>query len=786
MTAFAWLVGATVICAQDVSIEQQPQSVNVVEGDTIRLMVGASGPDPLTYQWYYLATQDAEAQLLEGQTQAALTIANAQLANKGFYFVYISESVESDLAEVTVQKKAIPLLITQQPAGVTIKEGDRLSIAAQAQGEAPLTYQWYFSSSPGVKPSSPVAGQLAATFLIASALPVHSGAYLVRVTDAAGASVESGVAQVVVNPATVFPRMLADTGFRPERDGFGFENYGNDWKPTNLTAEEIRRLFGDRACATINGQVCVLTPPGQKWMEQQSDGMNGGHCEGMAVASILMFANKVDLNPFGGGTVFGWDIRTNVRLQREIGYWFVTQATSPASDRAIKGTPVEIVDLLIGALKPGAPETYTVGVYAPPPLTGGHAVTPYAVEDMGNNIHHVLVYDNNHPGKTRRLVVDRTKNTWELPLSTNPDEVEKPWHGDANSKTFDLTPSSTRITVQDCPFCEDTGNPQVGKLGIPSERFSEIYVEGNGAALVIIDAQGRRYGEANGVFVTEIPGVTHRVTKSNDQLWKDDSSPVYLVPVGMAFKLQLNGLEVSDPTETAVTFIGPGYDVAVEDIMLDPGQVDTIEFDADGTGVAYTSSGIESPDIVLGFDGEDADFEFVVRGVEMDAGATLRVKVDEIKGTLALTSTGNKQTAVYELSMGRFDDEREQEFFNDEVELGPNDSAIIDFGRWVGDKSFLPLLIDEGRDGSIDRTVQLVDEEQSGGAALVLRVMMDAGGIVRIVWTDDGSGPVLESSSRLGGIWTAVSDNQIETAGPARIFTEPASGDARFYRLRRN
>src|SRR5579872_841785 len=47
--------------------------------------------------------------------------------------------------------------------------------------------------------------------------------------------------------------VLADVGFRPDGNGFGFANYGGDPKVTNLTPADMRRLFGDAACARLNG-----------------------------------------------------------------------------------------------------------------------------------------------------------------------------------------------------------------------------------------------------------------------------------------------------------------------------------------------------------------------------------------------------------------------------------------------------------------------------------------------------------------------------------------------------
>src|SRR5687768_5921355 len=39
--------------------------------------------------------------------------------------------------------------------------------------------------------------------------------------------------------------LVADIGFRPEVNGFKFENYTNDPPRTNLTPQEVQRMFGD-------------------------------------------------------------------------------------------------------------------------------------------------------------------------------------------------------------------------------------------------------------------------------------------------------------------------------------------------------------------------------------------------------------------------------------------------------------------------------------------------------------------------------------------------------------
>ncbi|MCZ7671245.1 MAG: hypothetical protein M5U34_30980 [Chloroflexi bacterium] len=119
----------------------------------------------------------------------------------------------------------------------------------------------------------------------------------------------------------------ADSGFRPESDGFGFENYGDEADAINLTAVEMQRMFGEQVCANqTNG--CTLTPPARQWMEQMNEGMDGGHCEGMAVLSSLMYYDKIEPDSFGGD-ITNELVFDNDALQREIAYWWVTQATWP-------------------------------------------------------------------------------------------------------------------------------------------------------------------------------------------------------------------------------------------------------------------------------------------------------------------------------------------------------------------------------------------------------------------------------------------------------------------------
>src|SRR4051812_45196816 len=122
---------------------------------------------------------------------------------------------------------------------------------------------------------------------------------------------------------------VADLGFRPDANGFGFPNYGGQGE-TNLTPNDLRRMFGHSACTSIEGGECTLTPPGNQWLEQINSAMNGGHCEGMAVLSNLFYTGKIKPADFGADAVPALQIAGNEPLQREIAYWWATQSTQPA------------------------------------------------------------------------------------------------------------------------------------------------------------------------------------------------------------------------------------------------------------------------------------------------------------------------------------------------------------------------------------------------------------------------------------------------------------------------
>ncbi len=516
--------------------------------------------------------------------------------------------------------------------------------------------------------------------------------------------------------------IAGDSGFRPEVDGFSFENYGGEAGISNLEAEDLVRLFGENVVASQEGGKLVLTPPAAKWLEEVNQAMNGGHCEGMAALCLLFYTGKSQVGDFGAETTHALQLPENEKLQREIAYWWVTQATEPTSDRVLKTiTPNEVVDRLAQVFQGGRQpeESYTIGIYKPDG-SGGHAMTPYALQEKENGKVGILVYDNNYPNTASEIEVDRTADAWTYSGSTNPAEEADTYTGDAESHTLEIVPTSARMEKQVAPFL--VGAADSGQaldrwefaLGIRPVRAEEptanqIWVDTK-ADFLITDAQGRRLGFDQGRFLREIPGADAQSLKYGVNVWAVDQDPLYFMPGGLDFTMSLDGKSLTTTSSGEVTMIGPGYDLEISDIQIRSGQKDALTFSADGTWLSYQTPSDESPDILLGMEGKEIDYAFIIKGVDLQGGGTLEVARDMEQGVLSLKTTGSGGPGNYSFLMARItEQEGEQIFGHEGISLAPGDTAYHYFGRWTGEGGSLPLEIDRSSNGTIDETQEIPD-----------------------------------------------------------------------------
>ena len=484
--------------------------------------------------------------------------------------------------------------------------------------------------------------------------------------------------------------LVADNGFRPQTDGFAFENYGTapPGQParTNLTAVEMRKLFGDAVCADAQSGKCDLSPPAQQWMDQANKGTEGGHCQGFSVLSGLLWKKIENASSFGGSTTPELTIDTNESLQREIAYAFMYQTLDAYNRAIVKGTPNDILDELIKVLKPDNPDSYTIGIYKPG-FQGGHAVTPYAVEDAGNGIFNVLIYDNNFPKVTRAIKIDRNANTWSYDAATNPSNPSELYQGDANTKTIDVEPTSPGIGPQPCPFCGNLtpatgGGNSVAKGSVAQQDsgLDLIYLDGSEvdhAHLLITDDAGHRLGYVGAQFVSEIPGAQAQFTKSS-QDWSEDIEPDYYVPDGHKYAITVDGSALQETDETEVGVIGSAFDMFFDNLQVHPGEKSTILMTPDIENVAFSSTGDQTPQIELGIS-DQVDYSLGLGGVTVPAGSAINLALPIRGGQLTLS---NAPAGSYNLTVDRFDEQGELNFKHNGVTIANGDTAALQYGPW--------------------------------------------------------------------------------------------------------
>jgi len=509
-------------------------------------------------------------------------------------------------------------------------------------------------------------------------------------------------------------RIVADLGFRPDANGFGFPNYGGQGE-TNLTPNDLQRMFGDTACVSIKAGQCVLTPPGNQWLQQINTAMNGGHCEGMAVLSNLFYTGKLNAANFGADTVPALQITGNEPLQREIAYWWATQSTQPSRSGIVAQTPSGVINTLMTAFAAGRAggDQYAVGIYKRD-RTGGHAITPYAVEDRGKGVYWIMVYDNNYPGAAREIEVNTTTDTWQYSGSTNPAEPADKYEGDAETKTLELAPIGPRLGHQNCPFCDAPVAASAGGMrlalapGAATTEYNEIWLEGK-ADLLISDTAGHQVGFKGGKFINEIPGAKSNGNKFGVNVWDIDAEPVYYIPTNIDFSISIDGSRLTQPMSSTVTMIGPGYALEVSDIILHPGQIDTLDVSPDGKLLSYRTTSGETPFMLVAIETAASDYQFGIYGEEMAAGEALNLSLDTKAGWLSIDAIDNKTPGSYSLQVAKYDDQGEQVFGADGIKLDPNDTVYVDYLKWPGNGKPMALDVDKGSDGSIDQTLEVAD-----------------------------------------------------------------------------
>jgi len=180
-----------------------PADRSVVAGQSTTFSTEFVGTPPLYFQWL------KNGQPIPDATNSTYTISQVLQADQGSYSLQISNSrstnVTSRAAVLTVNGVPVAITDPNQPADQTVTEGEPFTFSVQAQGSAPLSYQWYFNNTP-------IADATNNTYAVDAAAATNAGNYYVIVANPVPSSATSRVAHLTVNADITRPTVTEISG----------------------------------------------------------------------------------------------------------------------------------------------------------------------------------------------------------------------------------------------------------------------------------------------------------------------------------------------------------------------------------------------------------------------------------------------------------------------------------------------------------------------------------------------------------------------------------------------
>ncbi len=179
----------------------QPTNQSVIVGGTTNFTVIATGTAPLGYQWCLRATN-----LLVNETNATLTLTNAQATNAGNYSVVITNLAGAVTSAPAVLTILMPPTIVEHPTAQTVIQTSNTTFTVAATGTAPLTFQWR-------RDGMNLPGETSPALVMNNVTTNHAGAYTVVVTNNYGAVTSETAALIVLVPPSITTQPLDQTNY---------------------------------------------------------------------------------------------------------------------------------------------------------------------------------------------------------------------------------------------------------------------------------------------------------------------------------------------------------------------------------------------------------------------------------------------------------------------------------------------------------------------------------------------------------------------------------------------
>ncbi|MDD5141112.1 MAG: immunoglobulin domain-containing protein [Verrucomicrobiales bacterium] len=246
------------------AIVAQPVDASVAAGTNVTFTVTASGSAMLTYQWRKNGGSLSNGGNVSGATSATLSLANVSATDAANYSVTVTNAVGSITSGSAALAVLAPPAIITQPTNQVAALGSTVTLAVEAAGTGPLSYQW-FKGTNTLADGGNISGSTSNILTIATLATNDVDAYFVVISNFLGNATSTNASVAVTNAV----------------------NDGGDVAPI-ITSQPASQVAAQNKTVVLTVTATGTGPLAYQWSKNGKKISNGGNISGTTSSSLTL------------------------------------------------------------------------------------------------------------------------------------------------------------------------------------------------------------------------------------------------------------------------------------------------------------------------------------------------------------------------------------------------------------------------------------------------------------------------------------------------------------------
>jgi hypothetical protein len=186
----------------------------------------------------------------------------------------------------------------------------------------------------------------------------------------------------------------------------------------------------------------------------------------------------------------------------------------------------------------------------------------------------------------------------------------------------------------------------------------------------------------------------------------------FTIPAEVNVTVTIDGSSLDADSETDLVLIGPGFTIGVEEIILEPGQVDRVQFFPGDQMIVYETDTDESPFIVVGSKTRTAPITTLKFRAWICKAAAKSPSGSIPKPATCSSAPKNSKTKAILPSTCCASLMNDEEFYAEGILLRAGATIYVNYAEWTDANSEgLYIDVDLDGDGEIDDVYDIYDSE---------------------------------------------------------------------------